>query len=253
MTVSAVLTTPTTTPVHLGTTTTYIDPRLWITLQDHANGKSGLPESLKVRFVGHLFDIQTLTESETLEADIGENGGTDAGGGWWNIPIGNVLAIVQRSDVWEAYYEAPSGTHVPRATTNTFGSIDDIITAYTGNITEVEAARYAMFVRGGSVLVVVQTTNAATTTEIRTWLSTRSVHVPSFSGTQLDDTELQALVPVRHLQSLSQAFTTTRFSSWPISTLHLTMDRTGWHANEVAFENSVTEPLVAGGTPSTSP
>ena len=93
--------TPTGTPrptVSLGTNTHYIDPSLWVMLQRHADQESGLPSNLQVRSVSYVRDDDTRTETNSLADAITAAGGTDAGGDWWDIPIGEVLSLVQRSD-----------------------------------------------------------------------------------------------------------------------------------------------------------
>ena len=238
-------------PVHLGDNTEYVGPYLWTTLQRHADGET-VPDSLVVE-IGYRTD---LAVDPPLEEFINSAGGERVAEHTWLIPTKNALSVIQRLDLLYMAQpaEATEGETAPYPTMD--GTLGDIVVAYTGGIPAEHAARYAMFVREGSVVLEMESSDAATVESIREWLTLQGVYVPPASDfSSFSEDFLAALVPVSRLTPLAEAFPSTYFSVSAHAGQGLPLDRAQWPAEVLEFERSVTAgflpPQQGQGTPAT--
>ena len=222
-------------PVHLGDNTEYVGPHLWTILQRHADGET-VPDFV-VAEIGYRTDLGV---DPPLEEFIHSVGGERVAEYTWRIPTGKALSVIQRPDLLHMAQpaEATKGESNPYPTMD--GTLNDIVAAYTGGITEANAARYAMFVREGSVVLEMSSPGAATAGSIRKWLTRQGVYVPPASDFAASDDFLAALVPVSILTALAEAFPATYLSVSTHAGQGLPLDRAQWPAESLEFERSVT-------------
>ena len=223
-------------PIQLGANTEYIGPRLWAILQRHADGGSVL--DFVVVEIGYRTDLEI---DPPLEDFIKSIGGEEVADYTWRIPTENALSVIQRPDVLHMAQppEAAEGESDPHPRMD--GTLNDIVAAYTGGISEANAARYAMFVREGSVVLEMESPDAATVGSIRKWLTQQGVYVPPASDfAAFSEDFLVVLVPVSKLTALAEAFPATYLSVSAHAGQGLPLDRAQWPAEALEFEKSVT-------------
>ena len=222
-------------PIDLGANTEYVGPHLWAMLQRHADGEV-VPDFAVVE-IGYRTDLEV---DPPLEEFIKSAGGEKVAEYTWRIPTENALSVIQRPDLshMAKVPEETEGDADPYTTMD--GNLNDIVAAYAGGITGENAVRYALLVREDSVVLEMQTPDAATVKRIRRWLTRRSVHVPPESHfAAFSDNFLSALVPVSLLTALTEAFPATYLSVSTHSGQGLPLDRAQWPAETLEFEESV--------------
>ncbi len=173
--------TPSPEPISLGATTRYVEPALLGKLVKHSRGET-VETELTVRIPVDDEAIAERTESNTLEEDVTAKGGTSNGSGSYTLPVGQVLPVLQRSDVVEMYLVQAFALSTV-ASDFLLGGISDVSSAYTDGTSAGSAAKYAMFIKDDKVLSVLFAGTASTATGVRQWLSNRSVYVPPASAT----------------------------------------------------------------------
>ena len=223
-------------PVHLGDNTEYVGPHLWTILQRHADGEH-VPDFVVVE-IGYRTDLGV---DPPLEEFIHSVGGERIAEYTWRIPTRKALSVIQRPDLLHMAKpaEAAEGETDPYPTMD--GTLGDIVAAYTGGIAEEHAVRYAMFIREGSVVLEMESPDAATVGSIRKWLTQQGVYVPPASDfSAFSDDYLAALVPVSRLKTLAEAFPDTYLSVSTHAGQGLPLDRAQWPAEVLEFEKSVT-------------
>ncbi len=222
-------------PVHLGDNTEYVGPYLWTTLQRHADGEA-VPDIVVVE-IGYRTDLEV---DPPLEEFIRSTGGERVAEFTWRIPSGKALSVIQRPDLLYMAQppEANEGETDPYP--NMDGTLDDIVVAYTGGIPAEHAVRYAMFIWDGSVVLEMESSDAATVESIRKWLTQQGVYVPPASDfAAFSDEFLAALVPVSRLTPLAEAFPATYLSVSTHAGQGLSLDRAHWPADSLELENAV--------------
>ena len=241
------------TPIDLGANTEYIGPHLWVILQRQADGET-VPDFVVVE-IGYRIDLEV---DPPLEEFIHSVGGERVAEYTWRIPTKNALSVIQRPDLLHMAQlpEATEGEAEPYPTMD--DTLNDIVAAYTGGVTEEDAVRYALFVRAGSVVLEMETPDAATVGSIRKWLTQRGVYVPPESDFEaFSDDFLSALVPVSRLTALAAAFSATYFSVSTHAGQGLPLDRAQWPAETLEFEKEVVAqflpPQQGGATPAPTP
>ena len=223
------------TPIDLGANTEYVGPHLWAILQRHADGEA-VPDFVVVE-IGYHSDPEV---DPPLGEFIHSVGGERVAEYTWRIPTGNALSVIQRPDLLHMAQspEATEGEAEPYPTMD--DTLNDIVAAYTGGVTEEDAVRYALFVWEGSVVLEMETPDTATVGSIRKWLTQRGVYVPPESDfSAFSDEILIALAPVSNLMALSEAFPTTYLSVSTHAGQGLPLDRAQWPAETLEFEESV--------------
>ena len=223
------------TPIDLGANTEYVGPHLWVILQRHANGEA-VPDFVVVE-IGYRTDLEV---DPPLEEFIHSVGGERVAEHTWRIPTSNAVSVIQRPDLLHMAQpaEATEGEADPYPTMD--DTLNDIVVAYTGGVTGASAVRYAMFVWEESVVLEMETPDAATVESIRKWLTQRGVYVPperDFAA--FSDDFLAALTPVSRLTALAEAFPTTYLSVSAHAGQGLPLDRAQWPAETLEFEESV--------------
>ncbi len=241
------------TPIDLGASTQYVGPHLWVILQRYADGET-VPDFVVVE-IGYRIDLEV---DPPLEEFIHSVGGERVAEYTWRIPTKNALSVIQRPDLLHMAQppEATEGEAEPYPTMD--DTLNDIVAAYTGGVTEEDAVRYALFVRAGSVVLEMETPDAATVGSIRKWLTQRGVYVPPESDFEaFSDDFLSALVPVSRLTALAAAFPATYFSVSTHAGQGLPLDRAQWPAETLEFEKEVVAqflpPQQGGATPAPTP
>ena len=181
-----------------------------------------------------------LEDGPPLEEFIHSVGGERLAEYTWRIPTRNALSVIQRPDLLSMAQPAEAeGETGPYPTMD--GTLNDIVFAYTGGIAEDHAVRYAMFVREGSVVLEMESPDAATVGSIRQWLTQRGVYVPPVGDfAAFSDDFLAALVPVSSLTTIAEAFPATYLSVSTLAGQGLPLDRAQWPAESLEFEKSVT-------------
>ena len=222
-------------PIDLGANTEYVGPHLWAMFQRHTDGEI-VPEFVLVG-IGYSTDLEV---DPPLEEFIKSVGGEEVANYTWRIPTENALSVIQRPDLLYMAHspEATEGEADPYPTMD--GTLNDIVAAYSGGITGANAVRYGLFVRGESVVLEMQASDAATVGRIRRWLTLQSVYVPPASDfAAFSDNFLAVLAPVSRLTALAAAFPTTYLSVSTHAGQGLPLDRAQWPAESLGFEESV--------------
>ena len=237
-------------PVHLGDNTEYVGPHLWTILQRHADGET-VPDLVVVE-IGYRTDLGV---DPPLEEFIHSVGGERVAEYTWRIPTGRVLPVIQRPDLLHMAQPANVTEREADLYPTMDDTLNDIVAAYTGGITEEHAVQYAMFVREGRVVLDMSSPDAATVGSIRKWLTQQGVYVPPASDFAASDDFLAALVPVNILTTLAELFPDTYLSVSTHAGQGLPLDRAQWPAEALEFEKSVTAqflpPQQSQATPAT--
>ena len=225
--------TPPPDPLALGKNTRHVEPRLLGMLDKHARGQT-VEATLKVQLPRDPEVVAYKQESSTLAEDIAVRGGTLIAGTTdaWILDTAEVLPIIRRSDVHEAYLYSESAS--ARAMNSALSTeLNNVVQSITAGASPQTASQFAFFadVSDGEVMVNIKADTAATITSVRTWLedSKRNVYVPPASDLPLlDDTELMVLLPAQYIDPLSDTYPTTTIESVALSDFSLSMDRSHW-------------------------
>ena len=225
--------TPPPDPLALGKNTRHVEPRLLGMLDKHARGQT-VEATLKVQLPRDPEVVAYKQESSTLAEDIAVRGGTLIAGTTdaWILDTAEVLPIIRRSDVHEAYLYSESAS--ARAMNSALSTeLNNVVQSITAGASPQTASQFALFadVSDGEVMVNIKADTAATITSVRTWLedSKRNVYVPPASDLPLlDDTELMVLLLAQYIDPLSDTYPTTTIESVALSDFSLNMDRSQW-------------------------
>ena len=226
---------------YLGPNTEYIDPALVALLYDHAAGEA---TSARVRLAIVPRDFQ---EASALEAYIEGGGGTPDGEYGWLMPIGLVPSVVCRPDVAIAGLVDPDGMPGWESRDNPYHNLNDalsdVVAAHQGGMPENQAALYALFVRGNSVAVIVQTSDAETEGSVLDWLAQRNIYVrPNASSS---DGLVGVLLPVGQILPLAQRFPGAYLNAEDKRGQGLPMLRSQWPVEALFYEKSLTQQLLS--------
>ena len=202
--------TPTTT-VSPGPGTHYLGPHLWGILNQQAS-KQTVPTNIDMEL--HVRGDSTLSES--LADHVTRVGGSNVATNIWRVPTSKALTVVHRFDVYHAKLspstmaDSSSTRDAARRTTISHSRLDDtldsVATGYANSsVTDVDAARYALFADGGNVLVEIQISTSARRTSVRNWLRQRSIHylTPTQTGNVYS---MAVLLPVSRVKALADAY-----------------------------------------------
>ena len=229
---------------YLGPDTEYIDPALVALLYDHAAGEA-TPATVRLA-IG--YDPQDPHAGPALEAYIEESGGTRKGEDIWLMPIGLVPSIVCRPGVYFAGLADSDGTpswesrEMPYRNLNHV--LNDVVEAHQGGMPESQAALYALYVRGGSVAVIIEAPDAETEGRVLDWLAQRSIYaIPDPSSTD-GLYYVGVLLPVGQILPLAQQFPDAYMDASDFRGQGLPLLRSQWPAEALYFEKSVTQQFL---------
>ena len=207
-----------------GPGTTHLDPYLWGLLQRQAEDRS-VPDRITV-FIGSYteFDI-----NPSLEEFIDSLGGEQVAPHTWDLPTGQVLAVVQRPDVVEVEMAPESVTEEPLINTRPDDSLRMVVAAFAHGVPAESAAQYAMFARDDSVVVGMNAPDAGTISSIRDWLKEKNVYaVPASEDSGVAPNHFAVLLPVRYIKELGDAFPDVHLDSATYRGQGLTLSRAYW-------------------------
>ena len=218
-----------------GPGTTHIDPYLWGLLQRQAEGLS-VPDRITVSIGSYTeFDI-----NPGLEEFIDSLGGEQVAPHTWDLPSGQVLAVVQRPDVFEVEIEPAPVSEEPFINTRPYDSLRMVVAAFAYGVPAESAAQYAMFARDDSVVVGMNASDAGTISSIRDWLNTKKVYVvPASEDSGVAPNHLAVLLPVRYIKELGDAFPEVHLDSATHRGQGLTLSRAYWPQETRDLENGI--------------
>ncbi len=229
---------------YLGPSVEYIDPALVALLYDHAAGEA-TPDTVRLA-IG--YDPQDPHGGPALDTYIEESGGTPEGEYVWLMPIGLVPSVICRPDVYYAGLADADGTpsresrEMPYQNLNAV--LNDVVAAHQGGMPESQAALYALFVRGGSVAVIIQAPDAETEGRVLDWLAQRGIYaLPNPSSTD-ELYYVGVLLPVGQILPMAQQFPDAYLDASDFRGQGLPMLRSQWPAEALYFEKSVTQPFL---------
>ena len=222
------------TPIDLGPGLHYISPELWGLLQRHANGETVRGYVTLSLGVG-WFDASYEENASELAEYITCVGGRKIDEGVWDIPTAHTLWAIQRPYIFAAVLEGDGNFDHPQLN----DTLDDIANAYAEGILAERAAQYALFIRGGSVVVSIRTPGDPTIETLRDWLTARDVHVlpRDTEGGGYYGHVLVVLLPVEHISTLVAEFVTVYLRAADLQSLPL--DRSLWSPESREFEDGV--------------
>ena len=218
-----------------GPGTTHIDPYLWGLLQSQAEGLS-VPDRITVSIGSYPeFDINL-----GLEEFIASLGGEQVAPHTWDLPSNQVLAVVQRPDVFEVDIEPEPVSEEPFINTRPYDSLRMVVAAFANGVPAESAAQYAMFARDDSVAVGMNAPDAGTISSIRAWLKKKNVYVvPASEDSGVAPNHLAVLLPVRYIKELADAFPETHLSSATHRGQGLTLSRAYWQQETRDLEDEI--------------
>ena len=218
-----------------GPGTTHIDPYLWGLLQRQAEGLP-VPDWVTV-------SIGSYTESDInpgLEEFIESLGGEQVSLHTWDLPTRQVLAVVQRPDVFEVEIERAPVSAEPSINTRPYDSLRMVVAAFDNGVPAESAAQYAMFIKDDSVAVGMNAPDAGTIASIRAWLNTKNVYVvPASEDSGVAPNHLAVLLPVRYIKELGDAFPQVHLSSATHRGQGLTLSRAYWPQETRDLESGI--------------
>jgi len=218
-----------------GPGTTYIDPYLWGLLQSQAEGLS-VPDRITVSIGSYTeFDI-----NPGLEEFIASLGGEQVASHTWDLPSGQVLAVVQRPDVVQVETEPAPVSEEPFINTRPYDSLRMVVAAFAYGVPAESAAQYAMIIKDDSVVVGMNAPDAGTITSIRAWLKEKNVYVvPASEDSGVAPNHLAVLLPVRYIKELADAFPEVHLSSATHRGQGLTLSRAYWPQETRDLEDEI--------------
>ncbi|MDE2937675.1 MAG: hypothetical protein OXR67_01965 [Chloroflexota bacterium] len=207
-----------------GPGTTHIDPYLWGLLQRQAEGLP-VPDRVTVSIGSYTeFDIKP-----SLEEFIASLGGEQVAPHTWDLPTGQVLAVVQRPDVFEVEIDPAPVSEEPSINTLPYDSLRLVVAAFAYGVPAESAAQYAMIIKDDSVVVGMNAPDAGTISSIRAWLNTKNVYVvPTSEDSGVAPNHLAVLLPVRYIKELADSFPEVHLSSANHRGQGLTLSRAYW-------------------------
>ena len=229
-------------PISPGAGTGYISVRLWVLLQRYADGET-VPQKVTIVINTGTPDFEfgfTAADAEYIlwqEEYIGCVGGRKIRAFVWEIPTARVLSVIQRPDVYSAILEDEPGGSPDHPQLN--DTLDDIVNAYASGLSAESAAQYALFIRGGSVVVTIRTPGEPAIETLRAWLTARDVHLlpRETEGGGIYGRALAVLLPLEHISTLVAEFATVHLAAADLGGLPL--DRSHWPPEAREFENAV--------------
>ncbi len=228
-----------------GPGTNFISPNLWSILQRHAEGETGLPETLEIGLGYYDSNLETDDNPSVLDA-IDKAGGVQLEEWSWEIPTANALSVIQHRDVYHAEIVGELESIEENNDTLAWGSLPLVLEAYRLGIPDELAAQYAMFIRGNSVAVFIgwevdpEDPASDIRDEVRHWLESRGVFVPR------DDSyghpNHAAMIPVGLIGEFMEAFPAAYVDSEERDQGLLSMTRWRWRVWNLCFEQG----MIAG-------
>lgn len=229
---------------YLGPDTEYIDPALVALLYDHAAGEA-TPTTVRLA-IG--YDPQDPHAGPALETYIEESGGTRKGEDIWLTPIGLVPSIICRPGVYFAGLAdsdgIPSWESREMPYQNLNHVLNDVVAAHQGGMPEDQAALYALYMRGGSVAVVIEVPDAETEGRVLDWLAQRSIYATPNPSSSDGLYYVGVLLPVGQILPLAQEFPGAYLDASDFRGQGLPMLRSQWPAEALYFEKSATQPFL---------
>ncbi len=218
-----------------GPGTTHIDPYLWGLLQRQAEGLP-VPDRVTVSIGSYTeFDIKP-----SLEEFIASLGGEQVDTHTWDLPTGQVLAVVQRPDVFEVEIDPAPVSEEPSINTLPYDSLRLVVAAFAYGVPAESAAQYAMIIKDDSVVVGMNAPDAGTISSIRAWLKEKNVYaLPASETGGAAPNHLAVLVPVRYIQELADSFPEVHLSSATHRGQGLTLSRAYWPQETRDLEDGI--------------
>jgi len=218
-----------------GPGTTHIDPYLWGLLQRQAEDRP-VPDTVTV-FIGSYteFDIDP-----SLDEFIESLGGEQVAPHTWDLPTGQVLAVVQRPDVVEVETEPAPVSEEPLINTGPYDSLRMVVAAFAYGVPAESAAQYVMFAKDDSVVVGMNAPDAGTISSIRNWLREKDVYVlPASDDSGVAPNHMAVLLPVRYIKELGDAFPDVYLDSATHRGQGLTLSRAYWPQETKDLEDQI--------------
>ena len=257
---------PTTTPIQgdsdgvapdTGAGTGHIDPSIWVLLDKHAKGES-VPTTITVvvlpdQETQFLQEIDPDTPDPAFVVYIESVGGTDFGDNTYRLPTDEFLLLIQRPDVYAVESE-PGATGASDPYPQLNDTLDDVMAAYEGGLQPRFAARYAAYIRDGKIVILIRSPDDETEERVRAWLTTRNVAVPvDITGPGAPGQDFTALIPVKCIAALTNAFPTIRLEALSIRDDGLPLDRSHWPSIAREAERQQVEQWVGTPVPTSVP
>ena len=234
------------TPIDPGPGTEYLGPALWGILQAEANDQ-GVPPRITIK----LGVNPAQSPGTGLGKFIRSLDGKKVAAATWDVPTDQALKVVHRPDVYRAVLVRDGVSGQVTIPANLDDTLGEVVKAHNNKVTAESAALHAMFAKGDSVVVGIKAPNAATITRIRSWLSNKNVYVlPASQTGGVSPQHLAVLLPVEHISTLAQAYTTTRFEVASYEGQGLTLSRTNWPQESKDIEAQIVAKYVQA-SPST--
>ncbi len=224
----------------IGPYTAYVDPVLVGLLYAQKSGE--MPPSTVRLGLAINYDPE-ISVDPPLDTYIEESGGKTDGEYIWLMPLELVPSIICRPEVFQARIlkpgESPSWERREEPYTNMNDILNDVVLAHRAGMSERQAALYAMYVRGGSVVVHVQVRGAEMLGSILDWLSQRKIY---FHPAASSSGDVVLLLPAGQILPLAQQFPDAYLDA--ADKQGLPMLRSQWPPDALHFEKAVAQQYV---------
>ena len=238
----------------IGPNTVDIDPAVVALLYADAAGET---RTATARLALVISSDPEISVDPPLEAYVKASGGEPYDEYTWLVPFELARAVICRPEVFYISLSEPgegsSWELPPRETdeslySNLNGALPDVVAAHQAGMPENQAALYALFVRGNSVVVQIQTREVETRDGITDWLAQRDIYLHPNASSSGEVHHLGVLLPISQILPLAQQFPDAYLDAADKTGEGLPMLRSQWPPETIHFERSVTQQYIEPGT-----
>ena len=242
--------------IDTGKGTLFVEPELLALLSKHAAGKKDSSRQLRVILA---WDDSTSATAEFVvsQGGVRETDTYDPDFPWadrsWHIPVESMLVIIQHSGVWSAQLWVDGQTERRQWPDHEYlnDTANLVLTAWHLGVPAENAAQYALFARGDSVLITMEATNRPDFESLIRWLEAEEVYIldrakePTMDGLgNVSSYSTVALTPVSVIAAAAQREDVVGISAERYRGQGLEMQRHYWPLEALWYEDTLVDEFV---------
>ena len=233
-----------------------MEPELLALLAKHTAG--GNAESPQLR-IGLAWDDSNSAAADFIisQGGVRETDAYEQEFPWadriWRVPVDSMLAVLQHPGVRAAHFWEPGQTELRQRPDHPKlnETANLVLTAWNLGVPAENAAQYALFARGDSVVITMEARNAADFENLITWLEAEEVYIldrakePTMDGDgTVSSYSTVALTPVSVLAAAVQRDGDLAISAENYRGQGLELQRHYWPAEALFFEDTIVDGFV---------
>ena len=233
-----------------------MEPELLALLAKHTAGDNGTASQLRI---GLAWDDSYSAAADFIisQGGVRKTDAYDPEIPWadrvWRVPVESMLAVLQHPGVWVAHFCEPGQTELRQRPDHPKlnETANLVLTAWNLGVPAENAAQYALFARGDSVLVNIEARNAADFENLITWLEAEEVYIldrakePTMDGDgNVSSYSTVALAPVSVIAAAVQREEDLAISAENYRGQGLELQRHYWPVEALFFEDRIVDGFV---------